>query len=296
VNSIAANLKELFAYRELLWMLVLRDIRVRYKNTWLGFFWSLVNPVMQVAVMTVVLKYVLRIDIDNYSIYLFCAFLPWTFFQLSLLEASDSLLHNEGLMRKVYFPREVIPLAHVLSNLFHFVLATLVFFAILILLPLVWWPISHQLIWPLQWTAVLVPIAMAIEFLLVVGLAFWISATNLFYEDVRYLLTVALSVFYYAVPVLYFAEFLLTTPQIPAEARRTVYTVYMLNPLAAVITAFRKWVLPPTRSSVFVHAASARMTPTDYAFLGIALLTSLLVALAGYTYFNHRKWRFSERP
>src|SRR5207249_81636 len=148
----------------------------------------------------------------------------------------------------------------VLSNLIHFILATLVFFAILIVLPLVWWPINHHMIWPLQWTAVFVPIAMATEFLLVVGLAFFLSATNLFYEDVRYLLTVGLSVFYYVVPVLYFGEFLLTTPKIPAEARQTVYAVYMLNPLAAVITAFRKWVLPPTRSSVFVQMESAHMT------------------------------------
>src|SRR6185436_10302551 len=95
------ELKELWRYRELLRILVQRDIDLRYKNTRLGFVWSLLNPLLQVLVITVVLKYILRIDVQNYSAYIFCAFLPWSFFQLTLLDASTSLLLQDRLIKKV---------------------------------------------------------------------------------------------------------------------------------------------------------------------------------------------------
>src|SRR5438067_5070387 len=141
--TLLADLKELWRYRELLIILVQRDLAVRYKNTIFGFAWSMINPLLQVIVITVVLKYALRIDVPNYSAYIFCAFLPWSFFQLGLLDASTSLLFNEPLIRKVYFPREVIPLSLVISNLIHFALATLVFLVFMAALPFFWWPFTH---------------------------------------------------------------------------------------------------------------------------------------------------------
>jgi lipopolysaccharide transport system permease protein len=289
------ELKELWKYRELLFILVRRDIDVRYKNTIGGFAWSLVNPLLQVAVITVVLKYVMRIDIQNYSAYIFCAFLPWSFFQLALLDASTSLLLQERLIKKVYFPREIIPLSLVISNLIHFALATLVFLAWMAILPLLWWPVTGRVEWSLQGTLVLAPVAMLIEFFLVAGLALIVSATNVFFEDVRYLLTVGLQMLYYAVPVIYFAEFLGYTDQLSPQWRDLVYTLYMLNPLATIITAFRKWILVPTVFTKF-KIQTEPMTGVDYAFLAAALVTSLLIAVAGYAYFNRRKWKFAERP
>src|SRR4051812_47917366 len=202
-----AELKELWRFRELLIILVKRDLYVRYKNTVFGFAWSLINPLLQVIVITVVLEYVMRIDVPNYSAYIFCAFLPWSFFQLALLDSSTSLLFHERLIRKVYFPREVIPLSLVISNLIHFALATLVFLVFMALLPFVWLRTTGRFESALQPSLLLAPVVMGVEFLLVTGLAFFVSATNLFFEDVRYLLTVGLSILYYAVPVIYFPEF-----------------------------------------------------------------------------------------
>jgi homopolymeric O-antigen transport system permease protein len=294
----ASELKELWRYRELLWILVRRDIDVRYKNSRLGFAWSLLNPLLQVLVITVVLKYIMRMDIQNYSAYIFCAFLPWSFFQLSLLDASTSLLLQDRLIKKVYFPREIIPLSVVISNLIHFGLATLVFLGCMAVLPLVWWPVTGRFEWSLLPTLALAPAAMVIEFFLVAGLALFVSATNVFYEDVRYLLTVGLQILYYAVPVIYFSELVRDTNQVPPDWRGTIYSLYMLNPLSAIITAFRKWILVPTNftthSSFQVRTDS--MTGSDYVFLAAALVSSLLIALAGYAYFNRRKWKFAERP
>src|SRR5450759_2475028 len=105
------ELRELFRYRYLLSQLVVRDVKVRYKNSFLGFFWSLVNPLLQVATMTVVIKYVMRFPIHNYSAYLLVGYLPWMFFQMALLDSSQVVLLHRDLLRKVYFPREVLPLS-----------------------------------------------------------------------------------------------------------------------------------------------------------------------------------------
>ena len=109
-----ARVREVVGYRELIRNLVIRDLKVRYKNSVLGFFWSLANPLLQVATITIIFKYVLNIGIPNYSAYLLCAFLPWTFFQMSVLDASQSILQHGDLVKKIYFPREIFPLASLL--------------------------------------------------------------------------------------------------------------------------------------------------------------------------------------
>lgn len=286
------ELAELWQYRELVEILVRRDLTVRYKNTKLGFLWSLLNPLIQVIVITVVLEHILGVDIRNYSAYVFCAVLPWSFFQLSLLDASDSLVKHYALIKKVYFPREVIPLATVLANLLHFVLATGVFLVYMTLLPLFWWVVSgDQPVWALQPTLLLAPLVMAMLFFLVMGLAFFAAATNVFFHDVRYLVSAGLSILYYAVPVLYFSEMVKGSPKVPAG----VYTLYMLNPLAALITGFRKLILVPTASDRF-HELNTSLNGESLTFLGVAIVTSLLVAVVGYAFFNRRKPKFAERP
>jgi len=109
-----------------------RDLKVRYKNSALGFFWSLLNPLVQVVTITLVIKYVMNLNIPNYSAYLLVAYLPWVFFQMALLDSSQIILHHRNLLRRVYFPREVLPLSAVVANLIHFVLALVVFFAYLV--------------------------------------------------------------------------------------------------------------------------------------------------------------------
>ncbi|MGQ9902620.1 MAG: ABC transporter permease, partial [Fimbriimonadales bacterium] len=103
--------RELWAYRELLGTLVVRELRVRYKNSVLGFFWSLLNPLATVLVMTIVFKYVMGMRIANYSAYILAAYLPWTFFQFALLDSSQTILVYMQVIRKIYFPRVLLPLA-----------------------------------------------------------------------------------------------------------------------------------------------------------------------------------------
>lgn len=275
-------MKELYRFRELLWILVLRDLKVRYKNSALGFLWSLINPVLQVAVISFVVKEFMKVRVPNLSAYIFCAFLPWSFFQLALMDTSHSLIINERLMKKVYFPREIIPLSLVLSNLIHLLLALLVF-----LVYLVAWVGA-----PLLPTLGLVPFVILVELLLITGIGLVISGVSVFYEDVKYLMTVLLQVLYFAVPVIYFVEQVrFSTPNV--DSHGLLFRVYMLNPLVTIITAFRTCMLQP----IYIPVLGVRTAPgVPPQYLLFTTLFSLAVALAGYALFNRMKWSFVERP
>jgi homopolymeric O-antigen transport system permease protein len=279
---VLSELKELYRFRELLWILVLRDLKVRYKNSALGFAWSLINPAVQVAVISFVVKNFMKVDVPNLSAYIFCAFLPWSFFQLALLDTSHSLIVNERLMKKVYFPREIIPLSLVLSNLIHLLLAILVFLVYLVVLVRA----------PLMPTLARIPFLILIELFLITGLSLVISGVSVFYEDVKYLMTVLLQVLYFAVPVMYFVEQVKhSTPN--SNSHGLLLKVYMLNPLVTIITAFRAWMLEPIYIPNLKTTTSA-IVPINYLLFTTAV--SFAVAIAGYALFNRMKWSFVERP
>jgi homopolymeric O-antigen transport system permease protein len=279
---VLAELRELYRFRELLWILVLRDLKVRYKNSALGFAWSLINPIIQVAVMSVVVRYFIRMDVPNLSAYIFCAFLPWSFFQLALLDTSHSLIVNERLMKKVYFPREIIPLSLILSNLVHLLLAIGVF-----LLYLIFWVEA-----PLLPTLAFVPFLILVEVLFITGIALVVAGVSVFYEDVKHLMVALLQVLYFAVPVMYFIEHVkVSAPNLVTDG--LLYRLYMLNPLVTIITLFRAWMLEPAYIPDLKLTASSAV-PSGY--LVFTTATALLVAVIGYALFNRMKWSFVERP
>jgi ABC-type polysaccharide/polyol phosphate export permease len=269
------DLAELLQYRELLLNLVVRDLKVRYKNSVLGFFWSLVNPLLQVATITVVFKYILHATERDYSAYLLCAFLPWMFFQMSVLDSSMSVLYHGNLVKKTYFPREVLPVSIVLSNLVHFLLALGVFFVYRI-------AIGGEVL--VTW--LLLPVLILIQLMLNMGVAFFVSCLNVFYEDIKYVATVALNVLYFALPIMYFVEHVQNSQRIPDWL---VTLLYYANPLPLILTAYRKILLPPYNTQT-VHDV-----PFNYWWLALAGATSLVIFMAGYAFFNSKKWQFAER-
>ena len=277
------ELRELLRYRYLLSQLVVRDIKVRYKNSLLGFFWSLANPLLQVATMTIVIKYVMDLKIANYSAYLLVGYLPWMFFQMALLDSSQVVLSHRDLLRKVYFPREVLPLSVVTANLIHYILALVVFFAYLLFYRIFMHgaPLGISVLW--------LPVLMALQTALVIGLSFFISCLNVFYEDVKYLLTVLLNVFFYLTPVMYPAELVYAKLNSPV-----LYKLYLLLPMNALTDAYRKTLLPPV-SGLTIRSTEVQSLPLDYGTLAASGVFCILIAVAGYAYFNARKWVFAER-
>ena len=286
-----SHLRELLKYRDLLKQLVIRDLKVRYKNSFLGFFWSLLNPLIQVATITIVVKYVLGLDINNYSAYLLVAYLPWVFFQMALLDSSQVLIIHRDLLRKVYFPREVLPLSAVLANLIHFLLALLVFFAYLVIYIHFILHGSGILV-----TTIWLPVLVALQGLLVFGLSLVVSCLNVFYEDTKYVLTVLLNVFFYLTPIMYPVELVRDTIaglHWPVFYKGVVYVVYMLNPMNVLADAYRKTLLPVT--DLQLRGMRVEAQPLDYAAIAMAAIVCVGVALAGYAFFNSRKWVFAER-
>lgn len=278
-QRLAVELHELFRYRDLVWNLMIRDMKVRYKNSVLGFFWSLVNPLAQVFIITLVFKFVIRIGFPNYSAYVLAGFLPWTFFQMGVLDASESILHHGALMKKVYIPREAIPLSIVLSNLIHFGLALLVLFVYMLIIGI---PFTAKLFW--------LPVLVFFELLLTLGVGLLVACANVFYEDVKYVVKVGLDLLYYIVPVIYVIEQLANIP--PRFAwlyahKEAVLAAYQLNPLSVWITAYRHVLLPPVPHSI-------GYAPLEWKFLALAAATSVGTAIIGYAVFNKYKWSFAE--
>jgi ABC-type polysaccharide/polyol phosphate export permease len=295
---VRTDLRELLKYRELLHILVQRDLKVRYKNSALGFGWSLVNPLAQVVIITIVIQFLMRVEIKNYHAYVFCATLPWLFFSTALMDSSFSLVGCYNLIRRTYFARELVPISAVAANAVHFVLATGVFLLYMAAGSIFFWITRGVFDFSIQPTFFLILIPMAGLTLLVAGISFFLSVWTLAFEDVRYLLDSVLKILYWVVPVIYFPDVILH--QVPGASGQLWYSLYMLNPLSAYITAFRKLTLAPTQLLGAGEPGQVIMTtpmgPSEWLFLGIALLTSLGVFLAGYRYFASRKWKLAERP
>jgi lipopolysaccharide transport system permease protein len=286
------ELRELWRFRYLLQMLVARELKVRYKNSVLGFAWSIVPPALSVVVISFMVKSALGRNIDNFSAYLLCGIIPWTFFSVAVLDSSQSLLANYGVIKKIYMPREVIPIAIVVSNFVHFLLGWVVYFvAFLAVLPLLHvggTPFRTQMAW--------FPLIVASELILVMGCSLWSAALNMFYEDVKFLLQTVFNLVYFILPILYVADVVRYSDRI--RPHPWLFNVYMLDPIAAVITAFRAALIEPNpRLPEAFNPKLAGLPPVPVApwvYFG-ALLVSIFVAWSGYAYFNSRKWQFVER-
>lgn len=284
-----AEFKELWRFRELLFSMVQRDLKIRYKNSFLGFFWSLLNPLLTTFVLTIVFQVLLGIEVRNYSAYILAAYLPFTFFQMSIMDSAQSVLTNLQLIKKIYFPREILPLAAILSNFVHFLLALGVFFVFLLAIY-----IRDPRVIPFQWTTIYLPILLLINFMLAAGIALIVSALNTFYEDVKYIVGMLLWMLFFLSPVMYFVE----NVYLAAVKRGDdllLYHVYNLNPVAVLCTAYRKILLAPPQEIV-LGQESIPPLPMDWGQVAYAGVVSFVILVAGYHVFNRMKWRFVERP
>ncbi len=220
---VALKLRELWAYRELLYFLVWRDIKVRYKQTVLGAAWAIIQPFFTMVVFSLFFGSLAKMPSDGipYPIFAYTALVPWTFFANGLTQASNSLVGNSGLIKKVYFPRLAIPIAGVLSNLVDFALAFVVLLFMMIYFKL--WP-TAAILW--------LPLLLLLAFVTALGVGLWFSALNVEFRDVRYVVPFLTQFWMFATPVAYPSSLL-------HEPWRTLYG---LNPMAGVVEGFR-WAL-----------------------------------------------------
>jgi len=296
--GLAAEARELWRFRHLVRTLVERDLRVRYKNSVVGIAWTMVNPLIQVFVLTVAIGYILGSGPKNLSAYIFCATLPWTFFQTAIADSSQSVLIKMPLLKKVYFPREIPLIATVCQSFVQFLISLVIFMVYRWALT----PLLHggNVAPPAQ--ILLLPWLIAILFLLTLGVAFFVATANVFYEDVKFIMNIVMGFLFYLLPIIYFAENIVFSARIPNRPAFGhslawwLYHLYLANPLAWIVTAFKQVFFGVSAISNVNAVPVTYSAPFDWRFLLLTTATSVGVCLWGYAFFNAHKWKFTERP
>ncbi len=270
------RLRELLAYRELLVNLVVRNLKLRYKNSVLGFVWSLVNPLLMMAVFTAVFSFMMpNTRISHFPVFALCAILPWNFFTSALSQSVSSIVGNAHLIKKVYFPREVLPISDVASSLVNFLLALLVLFPMLAVFG----------IGVTKWAALLPLIIMA-QFLFVLGLAFMLSTMNVFYRDTSIIMNVILQAWFFLTPILYPIDVLPASRQILGITLPVRRLMYILNPMASIVASYR--------TVLYGSVNGAPPGPPAWDFFSRTIVTSLAFLVLGYLVFIRHSHRFGE--
>ena len=255
------GLRELWEYRELLFFLTWRDVKVRYKQTALGAAWAVIQPLFMMLVFSLFFGRLAKVPSDGipYPIFSFCALLPWQLFAHSLVESSNSLVANERLITNVYFPRLVVPIAAVLGGLVDFAVAFVILLGMM----------GYYGIVP-GWSVIALPGLILLAVLTALAVGLWLSALNVKYRDVRYTIGFLVQVWLFATPVAY-------PSSIVPEAWRPLYG---LNPMAGVVEGFR-WALLGT--------AKAPST-----MLAVSITAVGLLLIGGLYYFRRTEQEFAD--
>ena len=256
---ISMMFKELYQYRELLKTSVHKEIRGKYKGSFLGVLWSFLNPLLMVAVYAIVFPYIMRIKQDNYLIYLITGIIPWTYFTTVINQGCGCVWANGGIIKKVYFPREIIPISVVCAGLINFLISC---FIILLFVIFGGVGVSINLVW--------LPLIALIQSVFSLGLLLILSAINVYVKDIQYLVQFLVNLVFYGTPILY------STAMFPERYRWILY----LNPLAHMLDAYR---------AIFYYK-----TMPDLQSLGIVGGVSFIVLVLGYAIFKKLEKGFAE--
>ena len=222
------RLVELYHYRELIKNLVIRDLKVRYKNSVLGILWSLLNPLLMTLVFTIVFSLMLRSDIPKYPVFFMCGYLPWSFLSESIMGGTNSIVDNAHLIKKVYFPREVLPLSNVLSGLINFLLAMIVLFGMILVFGV-----------DLTGSVLVLPVVITAQVLFSLGLVFFLSTANVFYRDTQHIMQVAMQAWFFLTPIFYPIDIIPESATMLGMSVNLQLWVRRLNPMASLVASYR---------------------------------------------------------
>ena len=255
-----SRIKELIEYRELLKCLIVRDIILRYKGSVMGFFWALLNPLMMMIIFMFVFTKIMRMDIPHYPLFLFSAFIPWSFFLQSVTSATISISMYSSVISKAYFPREVIPLSMVMSSFVH---TFLVGFAVNLILVLIYRLTPGASI-------VMLPLVFVVQILFTAGMCFFFSCLQVYFKDITVLLNHILTFWLYATPIIY------PLSMVPEP----YYTWIRFNPLTGIILSYRNIIFE-----------GKGLPLEDFLYSAIV---SIVVFAGGYYFFNRYSVYFAE--
>jgi ABC-type polysaccharide/polyol phosphate export permease len=265
VFAVVENLQELYQYRALLFSLIVRELKVRYRGSVLGFLWSFLNPLLLLSIYTFVFTVVVpnrKPIAQPYAVFMFCGILPWNWFSSSLLEASRSLVSGGNLIKKVLFPAEILPIVNVLANMVHFFLGLTIL--VVFLVGYQHWPDPVGLLW--------FPVVVLVQLVFTIGLALFLSALTVHYRDIRDLLSNLLMFWFFATPIIY--------PWQDPNVRQYKW-LFDLNPFTHLAVSYQEILFFPG--------------PVGHAKWLVALgIASIAIFLGGYWFFDRLRDSFAE--
>jgi len=259
-SLIRQHIQELIRYRSLVNSLVVRELKARYRGSVLGFLWTFLNPLLQLAVYALVFNFYLRIRIEHYAGFMFVGLLPWNWFSSSLLEGTSSITSGGSLVTKVIFPSQVLPVVKILSNLLNYLLSLPILFGLL-------WAMGVYQGWPLLW----LPLIIVLHLLFIEGLVLLLATINVFFRDVQHILANLLMLGFFLTPIFY------DLSKVPPPFNRWI----LFSPLAQITLAYQ---------DVFFYNRNPNLWILS-AFLGV----SLLLLGIGMFFFEHYKETFAEK-
>ena len=252
--------KNLYKYRELLKTNVKKEIRGKYKNSFLGVIWSFLNPLLQIIVYAVVFQIILKNPKENYAIFLCCGLIPWTFFSSAITRSAFTMIENGNIIKKVYFPREILPISIVTSETVNFMISTIIILAFVIFGGI---GISPYIIF--------YPIVLLAQYLLLIGISLIVSSISVYVRDLQHLIGVAMQLLFYATPIVYATE---TIPE-------SFKWILSLNPMTYIINGYR---------DIFYNQTMIDLVP-----LLLLIAVSIVICVTGYVIFNKLQKGFAEQ-
>ena len=251
--------RSLYEYRELLKTSISKDIRGKYKNSVLGIIWSFLNPLLQIAVYAIVFPLIMKSNLPNYTVFLCCGLIPWNFFSTATSRTSFTMIENGNIIKKVYFPREILPISVVTSEAINFIISTIIILAFVLGYGM---GISKYIIF--------YPIILIVQYVLLIGISFIVSSVTVYFRDLQHFIGIALQLLFYATPIVY----------APDSIPQNFQWILQFNPMTYIINGYR---------DIFYY----QQTP-DFTSLGIVLVISLGLSIVGYFIFHKLQKRFAE--
>lgn len=270
MQSLKTDLHEIWNYRHLLRMLVVRDLKTRYKNSIFGIAWSFLQPLGMMLVLTFAFGVINKgpSELPHFNVFILSGYLAWTFFSSSMVGGTGSVVANSALVKKVYFPRIILPISVVISHLANYMLALPMFILVAVVS-------GHHL----SWTLLLIPVVILVQVIMSIGLAFILSTINVFYRDTQFIIDLAMLALFFLTPIFYDIR-VAESAVIFGQPVNIALWLRRLNPMASLVNIYQ---------DLMYHGV-----PTDIDFFLRTALTAVVIFLIGYFFFRRFSVRFGE--
>ena len=251
--------KDLYNYREFLKTSIRKEFRGKYKKSFLGVLWSFINPLLQLLVYALVFPFIMRVQVENYTMFLVVALIPWNFFNSTVCQSTSTIIASSGIIKKVYFPRAILPISNVTSNLFNFLISCIIIVIALFISGI-----------GIRSSILILPFVLLIQYILSLAISFILSSITVYIRDLEYFVNVLMMLWFYVTPVVYSID------MIPKKFQ----FLFQLNPMTQIITAYRE---------ILYY----KQVP-DILNLIILFVLCLALLVVGYLIFNKCEKRFAE--